>query len=398
MNSCERILAAIYHRPVDRPPLYLRLWDMHDGVDNFPFNWRNQVARAEYLLKLGVDDTLLLEPPLGYPEEYHADLVPGVTATVSELPPLEGEAWPRLNKEYHTPDGPLTITVKTSADWIDGKDIMLFSDFNIPRQTETIIKTVEDVRRLKHLLAEPSAEQVKEFHQRAELIHSEADRLGVAIDGGWSALGDSAVWLCGINNIYRWQMHQPDLLDALFDVLLEWETRRTRQVLQAGIDVMVHSAWYEGTTFWTPKSFRRFIKPRLAQLVNMCHESGVPFRYIITKEWKPIQDDLLELGIDCITGVDPVQDKIDLKQVKTEIGSRICLMGGINAAVTVAQAKEDQVRASIDQAIEILSPGGGFILFPVDNLFCSMPWQRVLLVIDQYWKSCDKQARRQMIE
>ena len=386
MNSRERFLAAIRCEPVDRVPLYLRLWDMHDGVDNFPFDWRDQVSRAEYLQKLGVDDTLLLEPPLGYTEEYNADLVQGITTTITELPPPEKGDKPLLNKVYHTPDGPLSITVKLSKDWIHGNDIMLFSDFNLPRQTEAIIKDIDDVKRLRHLLAVPTPEQVGEFRQRSKTIHREAERLGVAIDGGWSALGDSAVWLCGINNIYRWQKKQPELLEALFDVLLEWELMRLDLLLEEGIDDMVHMAWYEGTVFWTPTSFRRFIKPRLQQLVDKCHTKGVPFRYIITKDWKPMQEDLLEIGIDCITGIDPVQDKINLQEVKQQIGRRICLMGGVNAAVTITQGSDEEIRAAIDAAMEILSPDSGFILFPVDNLFCSLPWEKVELVIDQYKK------------
>ncbi len=386
MNSRERILAAIRREPVDRVPLYLRLWSMHEGADNIPFNWQNQVTRAESLLKLGVDDTLLLEPPLGYTEEYNANLAQGIMTTVTQLPPAEKGDKPRLQKVYETPDGPLTITVKISKDWIHGNDIMLFSDFNLPRQSEAIIKDIDDVKRLRHLLAKPTPEQLEEFHQRSKTIHCEAERLGVAIDGGWSALGDSAVWLCGINNIYRWQMRRPELLEALFDVLLEWEMMRTELVLKEGIDVMVYMAWYEGTVFWTPKNFRRFIKPRLAQLVNKCHSKGVSFRYIITKDWKSMQDDLLDLGIDCITGIDPVQDKIDLKEVKQQIGHKLCLMGGINAAVMLTQWSDDQIRNAIDQAIEILSPGNGFILFPVDNIFCELPWEKVELVIDQYKK------------
>ncbi len=243
MNSRERILAAIRREPVDRVPLYLRLWSMHEGADNIPFNWQNQVTRAESLLKLGVDDTLLLEPPLGYTEEYNANLAQGIMTTVTQLPPAEKGDKPRLQKVYETPDGPLTITVKISKDWIHGNDIMLFSDFNLPRQSEAIIKDIDDVKRLRHLLAKPTPEQLEEFHQRSKTIHCEAERLGVAIDGGWSALGDSAVWLCGINNIYRWQMRRPELLEALFDVLLEWEMMRTELVLKEGIDVMVYMAW-----------------------------------------------------------------------------------------------------------------------------------------------------------
>ena len=251
-----------------------------------------------------------------------------------------------------------------------------------------IIKNIEDVKRLRHLLAKETPPQLAEFKQRSQILHREANRLGVALDGGWSALGDSAVWLCGINNICLWQFDQPDLLDALFDELLEWEMRRTELLLQEGIDEMVHMAWYEGTVFWTPKSFRRFIKPRLAQLIERCHSAGVLFRYIITKDWQPIQNDLLDLGVDCIAGVDPVQDKLDLQEVKRQIGDRVCLMGGINAAVMLTQWSNDQIREAIARAMQIMSPGNGFILFPVDNVFCELPWEKVEWVIEQYQRYC----------
>ena len=86
-----------------------------------------------------------------------------------------------------------------------------------------------------------------------------------------------------------------------------------------------------------------------------------------------------------MTGVDPVQDKLDLHQVKAEIGGQVSLMGGMNAAVTLSMWPDKEIRQAVDQAIEALSPGNGFILFPVDNVFCELPWEKVELVIDQ-WK------------
>ena len=105
-------------------------------------------------------------------------------------------------------------------------------------------------------------------------------------------------------------MHQPDLLEALFDVLLEWEMMRTNCSLQEGIDVMVHMAWYEGTVFWTPKSFRRFIKPRLRSTGQQMSFNGCPVslhyhQRLETHAGMTCSD----LGIDCISGIDPVQDK-----------------------------------------------------------------------------------------
>ncbi|MBE3067026.1 MAG: hypothetical protein IMZ73_06305 [Chloroflexi bacterium] len=385
MRSRERMLNAICHQPVDHDPLYLRLWSMGNEVDNIPFLWRDQVVRAENLLSLGVDDTLLLEPPLGYTELYHADQVPGVQSSVVRLPRVEGGNYPLLQKVYQTPEGTLTQVVKVTPDWPHGDDIMLFSDFNIPRFHEPLIKGVNDIRRLRYLLADPSPDQIAEFHQRSLRLHQEAQRLGVALDGGWSALGDSAVWLCGMENVLYWQMDQPQLLEALLDVLLEWELKRLDMLLGEGIDDQVHMAWYEGTDFWTPRNYRRMLKPRIQQIIDRVHSHGVPFRYIITKGWKPLGRDFLEMGIDCIMGIDPVQDNINLEEVKRELGGQVCLMGGINAAVMLTQWQDEEIRQAVRHAMQILAPGGGFILYPVDNVSRDLPWKKVELVIEE-WK------------
>ena len=386
MNSRERFLSAIRRKPVDHVPLYLRLWDMGSGVDNIPFNWREQISRAENLLRLEVDDTLLLQPPCGYTEEYIADQSQGVSGVdIALTEPATNGDYPRLKKTYHTPAGDLSQTVKITEDWPYDRDIMLFNDFNIPRQVEPLIKTSEDVKRLRYLLASPTEQQLVEFRSRSKMLHQAAGRLGVALDGGWSALGDSAVWLCGMENVLYWQMDVPELLEALLDVLLEWELQRIDLLLEEGIDVLVHMAWYEGTDFWTPKNYRRIIRPRLQQLIDRAHGGNLPFRYIITKGWKALRNDLLEMGVDCVMGVDPVQDALDLAEVKRQVGGQISLMGGMNAAVTLSMGSDVEIRQAVDRAFEILSPGNGFILFPVDNVFCDLPWEKVEIVIDQ-WK------------
>jgi hypothetical protein len=385
MNSRERMQNAINCKPVDHVPLYLRLWSLGEGADLIPFNWRDQIIRAENLLRIGVDDTLLLQPPMGYTEEFDTNTIDGIQQSILKKSPDRVGDYPIIRKIYHTPDGPLSIAVKITDDWPHGDDIMLFSDFNIPRLVEPIIKSQEDIPRLKHLLRQPNQAQIEEFQVRSKQLHLESHRLGLMLDGGWSALGDSAVWLCGMDNVLTWQMEQPELLDAVLEVVFEWELMRMKFLLSAGIDCMVHMAWYEGTDFWTPKNYRRMLKPRLQKMIEFAHAKNVPFRYIITKGWKPLRKDFLEMEIDCVSGVDPVQDNLVLEDVKNEFRGKICLMGGVNAAVMLTQWSEQDIRSAVDNALITLSPDDGFILFPVDNVHCENPWQKTEIVIDQ-WK------------
>lgn len=385
MTSRERILNAMRRQPVDHVPLWLRFWSMEEGKDNIPFEWRDQTKRAEWLIANGLDDTLLLEPPLGYTENYIADQVPGVRTTTELIPAKDGEKYPILVKEWHTPAGVLRQSINKTDDYLHGDDIHLFSDFNIPRQREAIVKSTADIPALRRLFAEPSVESQNEFNERAKRIKADAERLGVAVDGGWSALGDSAIWILGMEKVLYGQTDEPGFIEQVLDVLLEWELNRIDKVLSAGADLYTHMAWYEGTDFWSPRNFRKLLKPRLMKIAEKVHSYHVPLRYIITKGWKPIRMDLLEIGIDCISGVDPIQDNLDLAETKSVLGSQVCLMGGMNSSVTMHQGSEADIRQAVRDAFQILAPGGGFILYPVDQVFCEMEWRKTEIVMDE-WK------------
>jgi hypothetical protein len=309
MTSKERLWRAICRQSVDHIPLLLRFWSIGGQEDNIPFPWQDQVTRCENTLARGLDDTLLLEPPLGYVENYSPDGLPGVTSEIKRYPASTSGGYPLLTKIYHTPEGPLKTTVRITEDWPWGDDIRLFDDYNIPRIVEPLIKTRDDLARLVYLLGVPTEMQMIAFKGLASELRGHANRLGVILDGGWTALGDSAMWLCGMQRILYAQMDEPEFVEAVINKIFAWEMRRMDWVIKEGIDVIVHSAWYEGSDFWSPRNYRRYLKPCLEQMVAKAHDHGIKFRYIITKGWRPIREDLVEIGVDCITGVDPVQDR-----------------------------------------------------------------------------------------
>ena len=388
LTSRQRILNAIEHKPVDHVPLLLRFWSIGADVDQIPFDWRDEIARVEATTALGLDDTLLLEPPLGYVENYAPEELPGVASRTIKLPPAPGEEHPRLHKTFPTPFGPLEALLTWSDDWPYGEQVIFFDDYNIPRFIKPWVVNQHDLPRLTHLLAPPGAKQILQFKERAALLRQEAGRLGVLLDGGWTALGDTAMWLCGMQRILYGQMDEPGFIEQVLDVIFEWEMGRIDLLLAEGVDEIVHMAWYEGTDFWTPKNYRRLLKPRLRQMVEKVHAHGRKFRYIITKGWQPLSHDLIELGIDCLTGVDPVQDRLDLSQVKQSIGSQICLMGGLNSGIMLSNWEQAQIEEAVDYAIETLFPGDGFILYPVDAIFDNQPWEKVDILIKrwrQHW-------------
>jgi hypothetical protein len=50
----------------------------------------------------------------------------------------------------------------------------------------------------------------------------------------------------------------------------------------------------------------------------------------------PLLEDFLELGIDVIIGIDPVEGKgTDLRLLQETVDGKICLWGGVNGFLTV---------------------------------------------------------------
>jgi uroporphyrinogen-III decarboxylase len=151
-----------------------------------------------------------------------------------------------------------------------------------------------------------------------------------------------------------------------------------------GVDVVAQRGWYSSTDFWSPRLFKRFLQPLLAELAGMAHAEGKKFAYTMTMGASTMADSLEAAGVDLLYYVDPVQDKTDLAQVKARFRGKVALAGGVNSAVTLGSGSAEAIRAAVHQAVETLGPDG-FVLAPVDAIFPDTPWASVEAMIAA-WK------------
>jgi uroporphyrinogen decarboxylase len=155
-------------------------------------------------------------------------------------------------------------------------------------------------------------------------------------------------------------------------------------VLEAGIDLYIKRAWYENCDFWTPVTFREFLLPILKADADLAHQKGARMGYIITSNCMPLLELLAEAGVDAIIGVDPTA--WDLTTAKATLADKVCLWGGVNGHLTVEHGSVQEVRTEVRRAMDIMAPGGGFILSPVDNVrdLTAHARENVLALIDQW--------------
>lgn len=291
-----------------------------------------------------------------------------------------------LHKEYSTPAGTLTTSMRLSGDWPYGNHIPFVDDYLVPRAVKPLITRQEDLDALQFLLTPPQEQDIALFKKEASEAKAFAEKYGVLLTGMMGVGMDMADWLCGMQNLMVLIMEQPSFITDLLEMIHVWNMQRMKVVLSAPVDLYIRRAWYEGCDAVTPKFYREAILPRLKAEVNLAHERGTKFGYTCTSGTKPMLDFYLEAGIDTLIGIDPVQDPyMDMPLIEKKLGGRICLWGGVST-MTVEEGTEKEVRSAVRHAIEMFgSPG--FILSPLDICIGSpRTWHNVDIFIDEWRK------------
>jgi uroporphyrinogen-III decarboxylase len=293
-----------------------------------------------------------------------------------------------LHKEYATPGGLLTTSVRLSEDWPHGDHIPFVDDYQVPRAEKPLITEPEELAALQYFLMPPREEDIAQFKREAQEAQAFVEAHGVLLAGGWGVGMDMADWLCGVQPLMILALEQPDFVRDLLEMIHLWNKQRMEVVLSAPVDLYIRRAWYEGCDFVTPQFYREVILPRLKAEVDLAHAYGAKFGYICSSGTKPMLDFYLEVGIDVLIGIDPIQGTYtDMPLLKEKLGQQVCLWGGVSGAITVELGIEAEIRAAVREAIETLGPTG-FILSPVDNITVDQPltWHNIEIFKDEWHK------------
>jgi hypothetical protein len=386
MSSRERMLCAIECRTTDYVPLSFMIFSALERRCTSPFQF------FERQMEMGLD-TVVEMFRLNANEMADTGDAPGVPVrfgpevVVSEWREVPADdRYPLLHKEYATPKGTLTCVVKQTEDWPFGDHVPFLDDYIEARAVKPLVTCLEDLPALRHLLGPSKRQDLDRSRQLWAEGRRFAERHGLLTAGGWGVGADALAWLCGLQDSVLMAMDKPDLLASILDIVGEWNRWRMEVILDAGLDLFIRRAWYEGTDFWSPTLYRRFLLPRLKAEAAMAHQAGARFGYILTSGTMPLLEMIIEAGVDVLIGVDPIQGKgTDMAEMKRRTAGKMALWGGVNAFITVERGTEEGIREAVQTALDTLGPDG-FILSPVDNIRDTSDevWQNTMALIEAW--------------
>jgi uroporphyrinogen decarboxylase len=176
----------------------------------------------------------------------------------------------------------------------------------------------------------------------------------------------------------------PRRLEALFDAVLDVTLRMARKELQeVGKDVdIVICADDLGTQTGLQMSrehYVKYIKPRQEKFFRQVHElSPAKLLFHTCGSVANIIDDLIEIGVDILNPVQPKAAGMDPAALKKKYRGRIAFWGGPDPQYTLPRGSVAEVKKVVEDLVEGMGEGGGFVLSSCHNIQPDVPLENVL--------------------
>jgi len=199
--------------------------------------------------------------------------------------------------------------------------------------------------------------------------------------GGVEHLWEMAWQLVGFNEIIRMMFVEPGYVDKVLDGLHRIRMQQAKLLCEAGVDIV-----YDGDDvgmqkgmMMSPAMWRRFLKPRYKELIDLCHRYGVFFHFHSDGWIEPIIPDLVEIGVDILNPVQPeCMDPVKLKRL---YGDKLCFDGTIGVQSTLPFGTPEDVAGEVKQRIADLGPSG-LILGPTHAMQPDVPVENILALYE----------------
>jgi len=123
--------------------------------------------------------------------------------------------------------------------------------------------------------------------------------------------------------------------------------------------------------------FRKHFRPRHQRMIDLAKSYNLPVMIHSCGSSSWAFDDFIEMGIDVVDTLQPEARDMAPAYLKSRFGDRLAFHGCISTAGPVAYGAPDDVTANVRDTLEIMMPGGGYILSPTHQLQDNSPTENV---------------------
>jgi uroporphyrinogen decarboxylase len=229
-----------------------------------------------------------------------------------------------------------------------------------------------------------TAHQIDQLREKVTAWHAR----GLAVGGNLPHLGgelfESAWRLRGLEAFLLDLVIRPDWVDYLLDRLTAMARRGAEALAAAGVDVLAldDDVGMPGTMFMSPALWRRFFKPRMAEIIRAARAVRPELRVLYHSDGTidPILGDLMEIGVNALNPLQP--EHMNAVKVRRQYGPGLALWGTVGRQTTFSYARPEEIQEEVRQRIETLGRAGLVLCPAYDIDEPDIPWDNIAAFLE----------------
>lgn len=222
----------------------------------------------------------------------------------------------------------------------------------------------------------PVAEQCRRVHGRGRVTVFMGDRLNRI------AQLKPAMYLRGTERIFMDMAMSPEMAKAIFRRLREFYTEYLARILEAAdgtIDIVLTGDDFgaQNGPLVSPRMWEEFLAEGFARYLEIVSAHGARSMHHTCGMVTPLVAGMAARGLDVLQSLQPEAMAADLPELKRTHGQRLAFHGGISVQKTLPLGTPEDVRREVKERVDVLAPGGGYILGTAHNVQSDCPLANV---------------------
>jgi uroporphyrinogen decarboxylase len=231
-------------------------------------------------------------------------------------------------------------------------------------------------------------DQIKPVSRRVMAFHRQGMAVGCNLPHLGGELFEAAWRLRGLENFLLDLVERPDWAHFLLDRLTVMACHYAEAAARTDVDIMTlgDDIGMPGTMMISPAYWRKFFKPRMAQIIGAARAIKPDLRVIFHSDgyFTPIIPDLIEIGVN---GINPLQaDHMDAVLIRQQYGPSLAFWGTVGSQTTFSFASPEAIDCEVKTRIEKLGPAGLVMSPAYDIDEPDIGWQNIVAFIEAVFK------------
>jgi uroporphyrinogen decarboxylase len=140
----------------------------------------------------------------------------------------------------------------------------------------------------------------------------------------------------------------------------------------------------QNSLLMSPKMYRRILKPIHADYIaHIKSKTKAKIFFHTDGDVFDLIPDFIEIGVDILNPIQTSAGKMsNLVELKKRFGEQLSFCGAVDTHHILPNGTPQQVRDEVRRVIEILAPGGGYLLSSVHTIAEEVPPENILAMVD----------------